>query len=91
MEKRQAKDDGENSEAHVLNRKVIYEKKAERINLGMAAAMIESGKYNDVIFRGHSMAAVLRSFMQRAVPDRSGLFGTIEGWYWTSVNTSEYY
>ena len=61
----------------LVSRKVVFTKKVETINIAMAAALVDSGRYNNAVFRGHPMNDVLRSFIKRARPDASGTHGTI--------------
>ena len=75
-----------NAEPVTTNRKITYIKKFETINIAMAVALVESGKYDNESFRGHPVNDVLRSFIKRAAPDDSGTFGTIEVWWWESAN-----
>ena len=75
-----------NAEPATNSRKISYTKKFETINIAAAAALADSGRYDHATFRGHPVNDVLRSFIKRAVPDSSGMFGCIEVWWWESVN-----
>jgi len=70
----------------LVGNRAVYTTHSETINIAMAAAMMSSGRYDGVSFRGHSMKSTLSHFMKRALRTEGGQHGVIDTCYWTSAN-----